>query len=445
MCPPASKQLLTTTRSNASTTPASTPTTMSTTKSTEEHNDHSNQVPTNFILVGTDEPHYSRRKEIEKKYPQIKQLYGPDIRLFPVMIGIVLAQLSLCYLCTQTQYIGRFGYWLNAWFFGGFLTSWLSLGNHELSHNLCFKTTVFNETLGMIANLAQGLPSCITFKRYHLEHHYRQGEDGTDMDVPTEREGQFFNTPLRKILWVILQPAFYALRPVLVAPKQPNHKEIINYIVTISFDLVLGYYWGWRAPVFNIMSTLLGMGLHPVAGHFISEHYVFTPGQETYSYYGPLNYVTFNVGYHNEHHDFPMISGFRLPRVKAMAPEYYNTLASYKSWTMVIYNYITRPDISPYSRVKRFPKNKRKKQQDTTEKTKSDAAEAVALTTSAAKVTIRSSSSGSLTTKEMEHYLESPTTSFDDDDKSEESVDSPRTGSPPSSPTATSVSTKKNN
>merc|ERR1712094_57968 len=94
----------------------------------------------------------------------------------------------------------------------------------------------------------------------------------------------------------------------------------------------------------------------PCAGHFISEHYVFPhldKTQETYSYYGPLNYLTWNVGYHNEHHDFCNIPWSRLPKLRAMAPEFYDNLAVCESWVGVIWDYIMRPEIGPYNRVKR--------------------------------------------------------------------------------------------
>lgn len=102
-------------------------------------------------------------------------------------------------------------------------------------------------------------------------------------------------------------------------------------------------------------STYLAGSLHPLAGHFISEHYVFGNSDETFSYYGPLNALSFNVGYHNEHHDFPNVPWTRLPKVKALAPEFYDHLPHHTSWVGVLWTFITNPNIGAYNRVKRVP------------------------------------------------------------------------------------------
>ena len=42
-----------------------------------------------------------------------------------------------------------------------------------------------------------------------------------------------------------------------------------------------------------------------------------------------------------------------LLQVKQIAPEYYDNLPHHNSWSRVIYDFITDPDIGPYVRVKR--------------------------------------------------------------------------------------------
>jgi len=124
-------------------------------------------------------------------------------------------------------------------------------------------------------------------------------------------------------------------------------------VLQLTFDVLIYYLWGIKPVIYLVAGSLMAMGFHPVAGHFISEHYMFQKGYETYSYYGILNLVTLNVGYHMEHHDFPNVPGFRLPMVKKIAGEYYDHLPQHHSWVKVIFDFITNPDIGPYCRVKR--------------------------------------------------------------------------------------------
>jgi len=125
------------------------------------------------------------------------------------------------------------------------------------------------------------------------------------------------------------------------------------------------YFFGFKAFIYLLSGTFLGMGLHPVAGHFIAEHYEFVSGFETYSYYGPINYLNFNVGYHYEHHDFPKIPWSNLTKVRKIAPEFYDHLPCHTSYLKVFYDYILDPRISPSSRIKRpAPAPRGEKQRD---------------------------------------------------------------------------------
>ncbi|KAF1789886.1 Sphingolipid delta4-desaturase, N-terminal [Phytophthora cactorum] len=270
-------------------------------------------------------PHATRRKLIMAKYPEVKKLFGHCWKTKYVIAATVALQ---TYLALNAQYMSWPAYLLIMYCIGGTANHAMMMGMHEVSHNLGFKKPVHNKLLGIIANLPIGVPSSISFKRYHLEHHRYQGEDGVDVDLPTELEGKIFNNKLTKFLFVVFQLFFYGGRPLIVNPKVPGMWEFFNVVVCLCYNYAIYVYGGLSGLLYLLIGTVLGCGVHPVAGHFIAEHYEF-------------------------HHDFPFVPGSRLHQVRALAPEFYNNLPSHKSWVKVQVDYIMDDNINAYSRVKR--------------------------------------------------------------------------------------------
>ena len=187
-----------------------------------------------------------------------------------------------------------------------------------------------------------------------------------------------------KMLHIVFLGLIYGIKPLLVSPKVPNKWEILNIVVSFTFDFVLVRLWGSRALAYCLIATLFGLGLHPLSGHFISEHWLTKSGQETYSYYGPANWFMFNVGYHNEHHDFPRIPCTKLPLLRLIAPEYYGfddvigmkngkdtsqdstvqKIYHLDSWTGVLWNYITTDGYTPFVRKVRTIEDHKKARKD---------------------------------------------------------------------------------
>jgi sphingolipid delta-4 desaturase len=303
-----------------------------------------------FTWTNAEEPHAVRRKAILDKHPEVQKLFGVEWRTCPIVLAIVILQLAIAYALRDASW----GVILFlAYAVGGTLNHTLQLATHELAHNLAFHAEWKNRLLSIVANIATTLPTAITFMRYHKEHHNFQGYDAVDTDIPSVWEVRMYTNSFLKVLWVIFQPFFYAIRPLLVKRKSWVLWEVIDAVIVYVSDILILYTMGTTAFAYLLLGTFLGLGLHPTAGHFIGEHYEFVQGVETYSYYGCLNWVNFNVGYHNEHHDFPRVPWSKLPEVRKLAPEFYDHLPSHDSYIKVIWRYITDPTIGPAARIKR--------------------------------------------------------------------------------------------
>jgi sphingolipid delta-4 desaturase len=299
------------------------------------------------------EPHAERRRAMLAKYPRIKRLYGPCAKTKYVCTALVALQLGIAYALRDASW---FVIALVAYAIGGLINQALLLAIHELSHNLAFQKPWHNRLFGIFINLPVGVPVAETFRYYHLLHHVHQGDERLDTDLPTDLERRLVQGRIGKTIWLFGQGLAYALRPLVVHPKKPSAAEVLNFVVQVAFNVAIFHFWGLKALLYLPFGSLIVMGLHPVAGHYISEHYVFREGQETYSYYGPLNRLTFNVGYHNEHHDFPYIPGSRLAELRRIAPEFYEPLMHHASWSRTLWDFVMRPNLGGHSRMKRRPR-----------------------------------------------------------------------------------------
>jgi len=129
---------------------------------------------------------------------------------------------------------------------------------------------------------------------------------------------------------------------------------LTNLAVQIGVNLAVYLLWGPKSLAYLALALFFSIGLHPLGARWIQRHYLVDGGeQETFSYYGRLNLLTFNVGYHNEHHDFPSVPWHRLPQVRTAAPEAYADLAAHTSWTRLLFQFLFDPEISLYSRMTR--------------------------------------------------------------------------------------------
>ena len=285
---------------------------------------------TDFEWVYSDQPHTDRRTEILKKYPQVRRLMGQDHTTTILVTLEVIMQLIIAYILRDAPLSSII---IVAYCLGGTINHSLVLSLHEIAHNLAAGQAhpYVNRLIGIWANIPLGIPASVSFKKYHNDHHKFLGDYEMDPDLPHPLEAWFFSNSFGRVIWLFLQTAFYSLRPLARVPKPPTFWEGVNAIAQIIFDALWLYFVGLKSMFYFLASSILGLGWNPISGHFVAEHYMFVKGYETYSYYGPLNAITYNVGYHNEHHDFPNIPWTKLPELRRIAPEYYNTLPAHES------------------------------------------------------------------------------------------------------------------
>lgn len=318
-----------------------------------------------FLWTYTEEPHRTRRLAIIKAHPEVTKLCGPEPLTKWVVLLVVSIQVLCAYILRDSPFFSL-KFWALAYVVGATANQNLFLAIHEISHNLAFRSANANRLFAIFANLPIGLPYSASFRPYHLTHHKSLGVDGLDTDLPTALEAVFLNSILGKAFFCTFQIFFYAVRPMCVYRVPFTWISATNVVAQVVFDYAIVKSMGTKSLLYFLLSSFLAGSLHPLAGHFIAEHYVYEtvtpqaqnpdnriPIPETFSYYGLGNLLTYNVGLHNEHHDFPAVPWTRLPKLYEIAKEFYEHLPQHRSWSYVLWQFIWDENVGIQCRVKR--------------------------------------------------------------------------------------------
>lgn len=309
---------------------------------------------TDYIHVARVQQHITRRKEILNAHPEVRELSGPASSTAFWVTALVTAQLALAAVVTALR--APWWVWLPlAYVVGATIDHALWVLIHECTHNLVFRRPAGNRLTAMLANLPLVIPAAQSFCKYHLLHHSHLGELDFDADVPGPVESRVVSTSMLKAAWLA---AFAGIQGLV---RTHRLKKVVffdrwivaNMIVQAIAMLAVYGLGGFRPLAYLLVSSISAIGLHPLGARWIQEHFVFAEGQETYSYYGPLNRVCFNMGYHNEHHDFVTVPWSRLPALKAAAPEFYDTLYAHYSWTKLLFRFVLDRECTLYDRITR--------------------------------------------------------------------------------------------
>ncbi|MGH6980700.1 MAG: fatty acid desaturase, partial [Stellaceae bacterium] len=221
-----------------------------------------------------------------------------------------------------------------AYFVGAFVQHHLNIVIHEAGHDFVFPRTAQNKAFALFANLTAGLPSAIAFRYYHSLHHRYLGQRPQDADVPPAWEARLIGRGwVGKLLWLLLQPLTYGvIHPLQVSPRiRIDAWLLANVAASLTAAAAIYWFLGPASLAYILLSTYFAVGPHPTGAHILQEHIIFSGRYETASYYGPINRLSINAGYHLEHHDFPGIPGPRLPTFRRIADRHYAGLYHHRS------------------------------------------------------------------------------------------------------------------
>ncbi len=328
--------------------------------------------------------HRNRARGILRDHPEIRDLFTntPTTALWCLLFAGVHFAVGIA-----TAYGPWWFVFLAAYGLGAYFNICLFNLAHDCNHGLVFNNKRWDRWLFTVTSLPMFMPGHHT---WWIEHHVHHNDLGAKKDFVKRRRStllafkdnifghtvakrwrpfvSWITTPLFwpiAIFMLVMQVfragvglLFYLFGDLCRGTIRPSDATVavladqhlvsgyekyglrlwaVAYpLVHLSLFAVIAVVFGWKPIVYFLVSALFMTGwLHPMMfGLILSNshfhgHRVYQPSS---SYYGWLNRITFNFGLHTEHHDLEAIPWSMLPRVRKIAPEFYDSLVQTPSY-----------------------------------------------------------------------------------------------------------------
>jgi sphingolipid delta-4 desaturase len=291
-------------------------------------------------MVDAFEWHTRRRKAILLAHPEVRALYGHDWTTAIWIVSLATLQVAFTFGARSLSWPSALAL---AYVVGAFPAHALGVLVHEAGHNLVIRSTAKSKLLAIVANVPLGAPAAIEFRAQHALHHRFLGDaDGKDTQAPTRHEARVVqSSALAKLVSFTFGRFYFRSRPANRVTL--DRWMVANWAACIAYAIFVLAFGGVKSFTFALVAGLAAFGPHTLGARRISEHLMARRNQPTNSYYGMLNRVSFDVGYHVEHHDFPNIPWRRLRALHRIAPEFYAPLYAVRSWTSLMFAYVFDP------------------------------------------------------------------------------------------------------
>ena len=212
---------------------------------------------------------------------------------------------------------------------------------HEASHGLLFKYPALNRFAGLLCGLLVLLPVS-GFWTNHKMHHARRGSTMGKVSDTVFDLNASSSLPAYLLGNLAKAYGFITVLPIVAIVKadwKGRVQTLMEYVIIVGFLAIvfktISFQTIWKLWMFPLLIGALITQIRAIAEHGLTTRgNVFTSSRTVQS----NRFVSFmmcNINYHLEHHLFPGVPWYNLPKVHALLGDEYRRAGSsvYRSYT----------------------------------------------------------------------------------------------------------------